>query len=76
MERVDQLPDTSLENHVLLIEEKKKLKEEIRSRDDTIEKMKQADTAIIVYESKFQELKEKDEKKDSMLRAERDKNQE
>jgi len=60
----------------LLIEEKKKLKEEIRSRDDTIEKMKQADTAIIVYESKFQELKEKDEKKDSMLRAERDKNQE
>ena len=75
MERVDQLPDTSLENHVLLIEEKKKLKEEIRSRDDTIEKMKQADTAIIVYESKFQELKEKDEKKDSMLRAERDKNQ-
>ena len=53
MERCGQLPEASPEDHVSLIEEKKQMKEEIKSKDDTIEKLKSTDTAIVLYESKF-----------------------
>ena len=49
------------------------MKEEIRLNKDTIEKLKSTDTAIVLYESRFQELNEKDKKNVSALKAERDK---
>ena len=83
MERCGQLPEASLADNVSLIEDRNKMKEEIKSKDKSIktltqenESLRSADTAIILYESKFKELNEKDQKKDTILKGERDKNQE
>ena len=51
----------------------KQMKEEIIFKDDTIEKLKSTDTAIVLYERKFKEFSEKNQKKDAILKAERDK---
>ena len=52
------------------------MKEEIRSKDDTIEKLKSTDTAIVLYENKFQELNLINQKNVSLLKEKHDKNQE
>ena len=56
------------------------MKEEIKSKDDLIktltqeiESLKSTDTAIVLYESKFKELNEVNQKKDAILKDKREK---
>jgi len=73
MERCGQLPFKSLEDHTQLIEEKKTASAQLKTMTQENKKLKATDTAISLYEDKFQEMNAKDQKKDAILKAERDK---
>ena len=62
MERTGQLPLASLEEQTQLIEEKKNASEHLNTLTQEMNKLKSTDTAITVYETKFQEMKVNDQK--------------
>ena len=43
------------------------MKEELKSNHDTMEQLKSTDTAIVLYDSKLEEIKEMDQKKDDVI---------
>ena len=65
MKRCGKVPFTGLEDHVQLIEKNNRLTHEV-------EKLKSADTAAILYESKFQEINSQNQKLQEMLKAARE----
>ena len=47
------------------------MSEEIASQKDTIEKLKSTDTAIVLYENKFREMKVKDKEKSVVIKEQK-----
>ena len=48
------------------------MEKELKSKDDYIKQLKSTDTAIALYESKFQEMNTKIQNNDAILKQERD----
>ena len=56
-----------------MIQEKKKASAQLFTLTQEMNKLKSSDTAITVYESKFQQMRTNDQKKDAIIRAKSDK---
>ena len=63
MRKCGKIPFSRLEDNIQMFEQNKNMKEEIKAKDEALaslkqenEKLKSADSAIILYERKFQDM--------------------